>query len=162
LWGTATRIGGYGIHLADPGSGTAGYYGTIVETGVPGVLAVRLKVEKRRVTEIEAVIVRREQRSAGGGTVSMIVGPLPYQNNPADFAAVDPVYTTKLMKDERETASDLFSAVRSYYEALRASDGSRAALADDCERRANGVRVTGIVPSAQPRLRGAVERGLFR
>jgi hypothetical protein len=150
LWGTATKIGDYGIHLADPSSGTAGYYGTIVETNVPGVLAVRLKIEKRRVTEIEAVIVRREQRGAGGGTETMMLATLPYQNNPADFAAVDPVFTTNLPKGQRVTAARLFSAVQSYYEALRTADGSRAALAENCERRTNGVRVTGVPDAAAP------------
>ncbi|HLB30981.1 MAG TPA: hypothetical protein VJN91_05585, partial [Gammaproteobacteria bacterium] len=61
LWGTATGRGDYGIRLADPASGTVGWYGAIIETDVPGVLAARLKVVDRRVTEIEAVIVRREQ-----------------------------------------------------------------------------------------------------
>ncbi len=150
LWGTATKVGNYAIRLADPGSGTAGYYGTIVETDVPGVLAVRLKVEKRRVTEIEAVIVRREQRTAGGGTETMMLATLPYQNSPADFAAVDPVFTTDLPKSDRPTAAGLAAAAQSYYEALRASDGSRAALADNCERRANGVRVTGVADATAP------------
>lgn len=150
LWGTTTRIGDYGIHLADPTSGTAGYYGTIIETDVPGVLTVRLKVEKRRVTEIEAVIVRREQRGAGGGTGSMMLARLPYQNNPADFAAVDPTFTMNLPEDERATATSLFSDALNYYEALRTADGSRAALAENCKRRSNGVRVTGVADATAP------------
>jgi hypothetical protein len=111
---------------------------------------VRIKVEKRRVTEIEAVIVRREQRGAGGGTQTMMLAALPYQNNPADFAAVDPIFTTNLPKGKRATADGLSSAVQSYYEALRAADGSRAPLTQNCERRANGVRVTGVVDAAAP------------
>jgi hypothetical protein len=78
----------------------------------------------------------------------MMVAPLPYQNNPDDFAAVDPVFTTNLRKSERATRASLFSAAQSYYEALRAADGSRVPLADNCERRTNGVRVTGVADAA--------------
>jgi len=150
LWGTATKIGDYGIRLADPASGTVGYYGTIVETNVPGVLAVRLKVAERRVTEIEAVIVRREQRAPGGGTMTMMIAALPYQNDPADFAAVDPIFTTSLPQDERTTPADLIAATNSYYQALRTADASHVALADNCARRANGVRVTGVADATAP------------
>lgn len=150
LWGTATRIGSYGIHLADPGSGTAGYYGTIVETDVPGILAARLKVVERRVTEIETVIVRREQRAAGGGTLSMMIATLPYQNDPADFAAVDPILTVSPPQTERAAPAELIRTANAYYDALRAADGSRAAFAENCTRRTNGARVTGVVEAPAP------------
>ena len=150
LWGTATTIGDYGIRLADPDNGTAGYYGTIVETGVPGVLAVRLKVANQHVTEVETVIVRREQRAAGGGTMTMMIAALPYQNDPADFATVDPILTRSLPEAGRAAPADLVAITSGYYDALRAADGASAALADDCSRRANGVRVTGVADAAAP------------
>lgn len=150
LWGTATKIGDYAIRLADPNTGTVGHYGTIVETDVPGVLAVRLKVTDHRVTEIETVIVRREQRGSGGGTMTMMLASLPYQNDPVDFAAVDPIFTNILPQNKRARAADLIAAANGYYEAQRAANGSRAALADDCSRRVNGVRVTGVADAAAP------------
>ncbi|TAJ93658.1 MAG: hypothetical protein EPO31_05600 [Gammaproteobacteria bacterium] len=146
LWGTATERGNYGIRLADPTSGTVGWYGTIVETGVPGVLAVRLKVADRRVTEIEAVITRRETRSAGGGTMTMMIAAVPYQNDPADFTSVDPVFATAA----GATAEDLVKTTGAYFDALGAGDGARAALAEDCIRRANGVRLTDVADAAAP------------
>ncbi|MBI3987273.1 MAG: hypothetical protein HY343_10150, partial [Lentisphaerae bacterium] len=150
LWGTATRIGSYGIRLADPASGAAGYYGTIVETDVPGVLAARLKIEGRRVTEIETVIVRREQRAAGGGTLTMMIATLPYQNDPADFTAVDPILTVSLPQTERRSPAQLIRIANAYYDALGAADGSRAAFAGNCARRTNGARVTGVVDAPAP------------
>lgn len=148
LWGTATKRGDYGITLADAGSGTVGWYGTIVETDVPGVLAARMKVVDHRVTEIETVIVRREQRSAGGGTMTMMIAALPWQNDPANFAQVEPIFTASASAK----AADLLAATDGYYAALRAQDGGKAALADDCVRRANGVRVTGVAdaPALDP------------
>ncbi len=146
LWGTATERGDYGIRLADPASGTVGWYGTIVETGVPGVLAVRLKVAERRVTEIEAVITRRETRSAGGGTMTMMIAAVPYQNDPADFTSVDPVLTTA----SPANPAVLVKTTGAFFDALSAGDGARAALAEDCIRRANGVRLTGVADAAAP------------
>src|SRR5262245_33807351 len=60
LWGTITSKGPPSTELlfADPQGGQVGFFGIVEEHGVPGYFGVRLKVEDRRITEIETVVNR--------------------------------------------------------------------------------------------------------
>ena len=60
LWGTITGRGppSTELYFADPQAGQVGFFGIVDEHGVPGYLAVRLRVEDRKITEIESIVNR--------------------------------------------------------------------------------------------------------
>ena len=148
LWGTATELGDYAVYAADPTSGTVAFYGTIVETDVPGVLTVRLEVADQRVTEIEAAVFRQETVDERGGTLTLFA---PRQLNPFDpagFARVDLALTAAALSSSSVAELDRIAA--GYYDALLASDGASASLADACRRRENGVVTTGVADAPAP------------
>jgi hypothetical protein len=160
LWGTATALGDYKVYAADPATGTVGFYGTIVETDVPGLLALRLAVDGERVTEIEAVVFREEKADERGGTLTLFAPRLPYPFDPAGFASAAPALTAATDPPADLGTAELRAIADGYYAGFEASDSSRAALADTCERRENGARVTGVadapaVDPTQPEFRPA-------
>ena len=58
LWGTISGFGKYKFYFEDPQDGQVGFFGTIRENDVPAILAVRLKVQDQKITEIETVVPR--------------------------------------------------------------------------------------------------------
>src|SRR5579863_4800911 len=61
LWGTASGLGKYKLYFADPEEGQVGFFGTIKENGRGAALALRLKIENRKIGEVETVVVRSER-----------------------------------------------------------------------------------------------------
>jgi hypothetical protein len=58
LWGTISGFGKYKFYIEDPQDGQVGFFGTIRENDVAAILAVRLKVQDQKITEIETVVPR--------------------------------------------------------------------------------------------------------
>jgi hypothetical protein len=148
LWGTATELGDYALYAADPTSGTVAFYGTIVETDVPGLLTVRLEVADQRVTEIEAAVFRQETVDERGGTLTLFAPRELNPFDPAGFARADLALMAAAASSSSLAELDRIAA--GYYDALLASDGARASLADACRRRENGVITTGVADAPAP------------
>jgi hypothetical protein len=55
---------GYKLYFADPKNGQAGFYGTLEEHGHPAILGLRLKIENRRISEIEALVIGSTERGS--------------------------------------------------------------------------------------------------
>ena len=122
LWATANGFGTYKQYFADPASGQVGFIGIVKENDIPAILAVRLKVVNRRITEIEA-IVPRESKSAS--TLDASGGPLA-------------LWDEVLPPSERRSREQLASITNSYFEAIVHSNGSLAPFDKDCRRAENG------------------------
>ena len=60
LWKTASKLTGYRQDILDVRQGVAGAHVVVEENGTPVMLAVRLKVEDQRITEIETMVVRNQ------------------------------------------------------------------------------------------------------
>jgi hypothetical protein len=58
FWGTASAVGRYKHYFLDPRTQQAGLYAVLKENGNPVILALRLKLQGRRINEIETVIAR--------------------------------------------------------------------------------------------------------
>jgi hypothetical protein len=58
LWNTASAPGTYKLYVSDQESGQAGFLGTVRENDTTVALALRLKIENRRIGEIETVVLR--------------------------------------------------------------------------------------------------------
>jgi hypothetical protein len=126
IWATAAgKATAFRIDVPDPDAGTIGLM-TVIDrrtaTGVvPAQLAVRLKIENRRIVEAEHLVADVTDREA----VARLAAPRP------DLVATVP-------ERERAARSQLASIAASYYDSLDESDGTLAPFAADCEREENG------------------------
>ena len=64
LWKTATKLRPFRTDFLDPATGTAAVHAVLEESGMPVLLAARLKVDKRRITEVETIVVRSREEGA--------------------------------------------------------------------------------------------------
>jgi hypothetical protein len=64
LWKTATKLRPFRTDFLDPATGTAAVHAVLEESGMPVLLAARLKVDKRRISEVETIVVRSREEGA--------------------------------------------------------------------------------------------------
>jgi hypothetical protein len=134
LWGTITGRGppSTELYFADPQAGQVGFFGIVDEHGVPGYLAVRLKVEDRKITEIESLVNR--------------IPPLPPGATPSPFATRTPkelqhfpVMTETAPPGDRVSRGRLIDIANGYFSTLQQNDGQLfTAFDDECSRMENG------------------------
>jgi hypothetical protein len=59
LWGTATGASHRRyVEFVDPAAGQVGFFGIVEEHGAPCIVAVRMKVVKGIITQLETLVVR--------------------------------------------------------------------------------------------------------
>jgi hypothetical protein len=134
LWGTITGRGppSTELYFADSQAGQVGFFGIVDEHGVPGYLAVRLKVEDRKITEIESIVNR--------------IPPLPPGATPSPFATRTPkelqhfpVMTETAPPGDRVSRGRLIDIANGYFSTLQQNDGQLfTAFDDECSRMENG------------------------
>lgn len=122
LWETST--GGpadFRIFVADPVSGEVAFMGVTQVNGKPTIIAVRLKVADRKITEIDHLVV-------------------PSGNQPLNpnMESLRPEFTSMVDPAGRMPRSQMLKIADSYYEAIIRDDGTVAPFADECQRRENG------------------------
>jgi hypothetical protein len=64
LWKTATRLRPFRTDFLDAATGVAAVHAVLEENGAPVLLAARLRVVDRRITEVETIVVRNQQEGA--------------------------------------------------------------------------------------------------
>lgn len=64
LWKTATKLRPFRTDFLDPTTGTAATHAVVEEGGAPVLLAARLRVVDRRITEVETIVVRSREEGA--------------------------------------------------------------------------------------------------
>jgi hypothetical protein len=131
LFGTLTGWGGYKLYIDDPEQGEVGFVGVTDEAGMAGLLCTRIRVEHKRVTEVEALITRKE--TAAGFT------------RPDGFS--DPQVEPKLAgfyedvaESERESRQDLIAQTDLYFDGIEKSSGSIVPFSPDVIRVENGTQ----------------------
>ena len=103
MWGPEIVLRDYRFYFADPRAGQVGFYGTLEEHGHPAILGLRLKVERRRISEMEAFIIRSTAR----GTFSDV-------DNMLDI----PLLTQALKPTQRRPRDELIRIANSYFEGM--------------------------------------------
>lgn len=161
IWKTFTRRGTYRVYLADPAAGEVGYYGDFSEDNglLLGVMALRMRVQDRRVTEIEMIAVREQRRPKGGlgaNTAGIMTPRMLDELDPGGFVSPDPVLLQPL--PAAETREQLVAATTRYFDGFTQSKGSLVPFGAECSRRENGMPATNnaegpVVDSAQPAFR---------
>jgi hypothetical protein len=126
LWVNAAEASAtFRVYVLDPTSGQAGFYGVMEELGEPVLLSLRLKVEDRKIAEVEHVVARHLGESSRPNLAQPRAG------------LVQPV-----PKAERVSRQEMLRIADSYFESIEHNDGKRAPFADDCERHENGSQTT--------------------
>ena len=127
LWKTASGLGTYKLYFADPQAGQVGFFGTIRENGRPASLVLRLRVENRRISEIETLVLR-----GAGSAVNMEKAGTP-----------DPVLMEIVPPAERLPRAKLIATANTYFEAIEQGNGGVAPFHKDCNRFENGTLTSG-------------------
>ena len=123
LWRAKVEPSTFKLYVADPIAGQVAIQTVPTIEGRPALVAIRLKVERRRITEIEQLLDRQIAPEA------MELLHAPRAQLQRDVAAAD-----------RTSRDGLLWAVHSYFDALEGDDGRIAAFADDCVRHENGYQ----------------------
>ena len=126
LWSTADGLGENRLIFTDPVSGGIHLYAGIVEAGLPSMLAARLKVEDRHVTEIEITVLRRPADDP----------------NMATFALPRPIWSEPVPPNQRVSREALIDIADSYFEGITQARGDITPFDDACVRFENGSQMT--------------------
>jgi hypothetical protein len=178
MWKTFSRRGTYRVYLADPANGTAGFYGTFSEYNgkLFGVMAVRFKVQDRRIAEVEVITSREELRPVGGlavNTAGIMTPKLINGLDPKAFVSADSALLEPVAGAGQTSRDQLVAATQSYFDGVAQGKGSAVAFAEKCSRRENGMDATDnsagpVADPAQPAFRffsqscaGEIDRGFF-
>lgn len=132
LWvGASEAPTTFKIYAADPESGQVAFMGVMKEFGKSVMLALRIKVVKGQITEIEHVVARPfgNFKFAGVTDHSNFVTPR------AGLLATVPA-------SERVLRPEMLKIAESYFDSIEQTNGKVAPFADDCERHENGGQTT--------------------
>jgi len=127
LWNSISARGTYTLHVADRVAGQIVTFTTMREAGTPIILAVRLKVDDRRITEVETVVAHSEN---GAKAFEALGSPREA------FSRLTPAA-------DRVPRADLVRVANMYFSGMQLNDGKGTyPFADDCHRIENGNHTT--------------------
>ena len=134
-WDTVTQEVGPALTLSDPVTSNAGIYTAIIQNDTPGFLAVRLKVVRGKITEVEHLISTRRNLS----------GPPTPIGDVNDFKH-DPDLAQAVPAAERMTRAQLIPYANGYFSTLQHNDGEirGTRFSPDATRFENGLRFAEI------------------
>jgi hypothetical protein len=151
LWFTAAGLTNYKVVLADPQGSAAAFVGVVREHMPPGkdprntILALRIRIANRQITEAEAVVVRNVNAA-----------------NMANLQTPRPALLETLTAAQRRPRADLIKISNLYFDAIEQSSGAVAPFDDNCNRLENGMRTAGPpLPNANQgpaQSKGATQR----
>jgi hypothetical protein len=151
FWKSVDQIGTYQVRFADPATGKVGIIALTDEHGLPGVLALRLKVESRKISEAEAIINRQDIQGQGGAlmtsTMFAVVPIAPFDRK--WFLLPDPILLLPVKPEERWARDKMIALADAYFDGIEKSSIAGVPLDDSCIRRDNGVQTTNN-PNASP------------
>jgi hypothetical protein len=129
LWRSKTEPTSFKITIADPVAGEVAFQGRLKVQGRDTLAAIRLKVDRGRIIEIE-------QLQAGGiapQAIELLTTPRS-------------VLTEDVPVNQRVSRHMMFRVANSYFDALEGDSGKIGAFADDCVRHENGYRTVNNPP----------------
>ena len=139
LWGTANGLGKFRLYTDDPAAGEVGFIGVVKEWDRPAILVLRLKVENRKITEIETIV----NRDIPGATAL------------DEIATPDSVLTATVPSTERASREDLTRIANMYFSGLERGDGKGVyPFTPDCNRIEGGTQTTNNPALDAPRPYG--------
>ncbi len=129
LWNTISALRGYDLKIADTRAGQVAVIDVVEEHGTPGIVALRFKVEKRQITEIESVLSRKIDTS-----------PFPVTEG---LTMPNPLWSEDVPMARRNARERMISVADGYFDTLQLNDGTLFTnFTDDCNRVENGLLTT--------------------
>jgi hypothetical protein len=129
LWRSKVEPTGFKIYIADPVQGQVAEQARLKIEGRDALVAVRLKIDRGKILEIEQLWDRNINQAA-----------IPLLTTPRETLVTD------IPASQRSSREVLLYAANSYFDALEGDDGSIAAFADDCVRHENGYQTVNNPP----------------
>jgi hypothetical protein len=129
LWRFKVEPTSFKIYVADPVSGQVAEQARLKIGGQDALVAVRLKVDRGKIQEIEQLY----DRNINAAAIPLLTTPLE-------------ILTSDVPPEQRASRDLLFRAANSYFDALEGDDGKIAAFADDCVRHENGYQTVNNPP----------------
>jgi hypothetical protein len=133
FWGTASGPPTYKIYADDSQAGEAMFMGVLPENGAPVILCVRLKVELHRITQIEAVVARKENGSIA---------------RPENLVTPNPIFAEAVPPAQRRSRQNMIAIANSYFNAIEKGHGSFVPFDANCNRIESGVQTTNNTAAA--------------
>ncbi|HEY8508418.1 MAG TPA: hypothetical protein VIL32_08685 [Steroidobacteraceae bacterium] len=134
-WDTVTEEIGPALTLSDPKTGNVGIYTSIMQNDTPGFLAVRLKIVRGKITEVEHMLSTRRNLS---GPPTPIGDVRTYKFDPDLAAPVPP--------EQRVSRERLIEHANGYFSTLEYNTGEirGTRFTPDATRLENGLLFTEI------------------
>ena len=142
FWGTATGRGAYRHYFLDPRTQQAAVFAVMKENGTnTDIVGMRIKLEGRKISEIEAVFSRTGLGTAGPNGAA----------NLETMGKPDAVWTDD--NPDHAHREDIIRSSNKYFSALENDDGKGdySFFTDDCWRFENGMQTTSGPHPAPPR-----------
>ena len=151
FWNTASGRGKYSHYFLDPRTDQAGFMGVVKENGDDVILAMRIALQGKQVSEIETIM----GRSGLGSTGPSGAKTLEAMGRPDD------IWFRDIPAAERATREDVIRVSNMYFSGLQNNDGKGdySFFADDCYRLENGIQTTAGPHPAPPRPAPAAPAG---
>ena len=129
LWRSKVEPTSFKIYVADPIAGQVAQQARLKIGGQDALVAVRLKIDRWKIQEIEQLYDRNINEAA----IELLTTPRT-------------ILTTDIPAAERGSRDILLRAANSYFDALEGDNGAIGAFADDCVRHENGYRTVNNPP----------------
>jgi len=146
-WNTASGRGKYSHYFLDPRTDQAGFMGVVTENGDNVIMAMRIALQGRQISEIETVMGRSGLGTAGPA------GGVGAKNLEA-MGKPDAIWDRDIPASERASREDIIRVSNMYFSGLQNNDGKGdySFFADDCYRLENGSPTTSgpHTPAAPP------------
>lgn len=140
LWQSLTALGRMQRRYYDPVTGQAAFFGLINEGDKEAVVTVRLRVEKKQITEAEWYLGRRGDDSMNGPAQPNGQGGNLF--DPDNLVANAPSEAV-LPRDARVSREAMIAATNSYFDGITSHDGKIIMAAPGCPRFENGRTMAG-------------------
>jgi hypothetical protein len=152
FWRSAVKRGAYKFYIDDTDAGQVGFAGTMYEAGRNDtsdlvIIALRLKIYDRKISEIETIVARGDMAVRGAQNLEKMGRPRE-------------AFLTDVPAAERVSRIDLIMTANKYFSGMQQDDGKHdySFFADDCNRLENGIQTTnnptpmgGTTAGGQPR-----------
>lgn len=153
LWQTMTALGRVQRRYVDPVSGQAAFFGIINEGDKEAIVSVRIRVERKQITEAEWYLGRRGDDSMNGPPQPSGQGGNLF--NPDNLLANAPL-ETPLPRDARVSRAAMIAATNSYFDGITSHDGRIIQGIAGCQRFENGQTMAGRGNTPPPPAPGAL------
>lgn len=132
LWVTVSGIGSYKFYMADPKTRQIGFFGSIREAGDPQMFFLRLKVDSRRISEVETIVARGS--GLGTGKPGAVL---------AEERGLASAWTETVPERERLPRKRMVEIANGYFEAMEQGSSKPGSFHERCTRVENGSQMAG-------------------